>query len=170
MKIVGFTALDYARQQLAMNVKESGGENAGIPAERYSDGEAKAWCASFLRWCFERAGIPLPGKRHMIPAVHYMERMLREAGAGVTAPEVGCIVTFSRRMDSDASPRGHHCGIVDHVTFAPDAGGRLAIPTGIGTIEGNIADEIGRRNYKLGDKRIRGFFRWPVKRDCKDVA
>lgn len=142
------TPLEVARREVG--VRESG-SNGGVPAERYNDGEAKPWCAAFVRYCFESANLPLPGNRHRLPSVAYLEEQLELAGARIERPEAGAIITFATRVGSDAG-RGRHVGIVELV----GVGGLIR------TIEGNSGDRVARRAYTPKDPRISGFFRWPV--------
>lgn len=144
------TPIELARRELAAGVREATGQNDGVPAERYNDGEEKAWCAAFVRYCFEQCGTKLPGLRHELPAVKYMEAQLEAAGARVAEPEPGDIVTFRW---SDGS---RHVGLVEHV-FRPTK----TRPT-IQTIEGNAANAVRRRSYALGARSITGYFRWPL--------
>lgn len=144
--------LDVARRELAAGVREASGRNDGVPASRYNDGEAKPWCASFVRFCFEQAGARLPGVRAMLPSVAYMEEALARAGARIQRPEPGAIVTFTSRVGSDAG-RGRHVGLVEAVAASGE----------ITTIEGNSGDRVARRTYPPKDSRIVAFFRWPAK-------
>lgn len=145
--------LSFALGELAAGVAEATGANDGVPAERYNDGEQKPWCASFVRWCFEQARTPLPGRRALLPAVKYLEEQLRLRGARVDVPAAGDVVCFALRVGSDAGP-GRHVGIVETVTR--DARGLV-----ITTVEGNSGNRVARRSYRAKDPRITGFYRWP---------
>lgn len=145
------TPLEYAQRELAAGVREATGRNDGVPAERYNEGERKAWCAAFLRWCFERAGTPLPGRRHLLPSVAYLEGALLARGARVERAIPGAIVAFVGRGASDAGP-GRHVGIVE--SYDPEA-------DKITTIEGNTGNRVTRRTYAHDDPGISGFYVWP---------
>ena len=146
------TPLEHAISQLG--VREATGRNDGIPATRYNDGEAKPWCASFVRWCFEQAGAPLPGKRWLLPSVAHMERALQGAQAWASRelaePAPGDIIFFADRGGSDAGP-GRHVGIVERVQGAR-----------VHTIEGNLGDAVRRTSHALASRRITGYGRWPT--------
>ena len=144
--------IDIARRELAAGVREATGQNDGVPAERYNDGERKPWCASFVRYCFEEAGLRLPGNRHRLPSVAYMEEQLETAGARVAEPAPGAIITFRARVGSDAGP-GRHVGLVEAVDGLT-----------ITTIEGNSGNAVRRRTYRQwrSDPTIAGFFVWPL--------
>lgn len=146
------TPLDIARRELAEGVREATGKNDGVPATRYNGGELKPWCASFVRYCFEQSGLKLPGNRHLLPSVAYMEEQLVTAGARVSAPVPGAIITFRSRVGSDAGP-GRHVGLVEAVE-----------PFLLTTIEGNSGNAVRRRTYRQwrSDPTIAGFFVWPV--------
>lgn len=144
------TPLDYALRELAAGVREATGRNDGIPAQRYNHGEAKPWCAAFVAWCFREAGQPLPGQRHKLPSVDYMERQLRKFGAQVASPAPGDIVCFLWRMDSDTGP-GRHVGIVEAV--------RAPL---VATIEGNVRNRVMARTHEIAHRSITGFYRWPA--------
>jgi uncharacterized protein (TIGR02594 family) len=144
------TPLDYARRELAAGVREATGKNDGIPAQRYNFGECKPWCAAFVAWCFDQADQHLPGNIRRLASVDYMERQLEARGARVRDPEPGDVVTFARRLDSDAGP-GRHVGIVE------DVEGRTLI-----TIEGNVGDRVKRCRRPRHDPQISGFYRWPA--------
>src|SRR5688572_29521885 len=63
-----------------VGVFEATGKNDGVPADRYNHGEAKAWCAAFVAWCFEQAGTPLPANIYKLASVEYMDRTMKNAG------------------------------------------------------------------------------------------
>lgn len=146
--------IDIARRELEEGVSEATGHDDGVPAARYNDGEPKAWCAAFVRFCFEKAGSPLPGLRHMLPSVAYMERGLETMKARVAEPFPGAIITF--RWDNG----GRHVGLVEEVATigTPERG---PIRRVVRTIEGNTANAVRRRTYPIDSRVITGFFKWP---------
>lgn len=134
--------------------------NGGEPARLFNGGEAKAWCAAFLAEVFALAGIPLPGKRWMLPSVDYMERLLRDNGAWWPVaeleigklPRAGDLVFFDRRLDSDSARGGRHVGMV--ISYDPKRR-RLE------TVEGNVGNAVRRQFRSLTG--ITGFARWEGK-------
>lgn len=148
------TPLDYARSQLG--VREATGRNDGVPAERYNHGEAKAWCATFVAWCFAQAGCPLPGNQYRLASVQCMEDELRDVGLcwprETFLPDAGDIVFFDSRGQSDRGT-GRHVGIVELVTTRRSG-------STLWTIEGNSSNAVRRRQYNASDKYVTGYARW----------
>lgn len=141
--------LDIARGELG--VEESTGRNDGIPADRYAFGENVPWCAAFVAWCFREARTPLPGNRWHLRAVAYLASALAARGARVADPRAGDIIVFATRVESDAATWGSHVGIIEEVTVDK-----------LHTIEGNTSNAVRRRAYERADRRIVGYFRWPL--------
>lgn len=155
------TPLEHALTQLG--VTEATGNNDGVPAERYNNGEAKAWCAAFVAWCFAQAGTPLPGNQWKLPAVEYMEGNLRirdawwPAGLVLLAtkqPRPGDIVFYRWRLDSDPeadrSTPARHVELVE--AFDPTT-------VRLTTIGGNVRNAVRRNERSLTS--VTGFARWP---------
>jgi cell wall-associated NlpC family hydrolase len=145
-----------------IGVMEATGANDGVPAERYNDGEVKAWCAAFVRWVFEQAGIPLPGKRWLLPSVEYMQRILglhgcvipiKEFGRNCSNLRPGDIIFFNWRLDSDPGAGGRHVEILESYDLVK---GRLI------TIGGNVGNGVRRNVRSL--KGVTGAARWAGKK------
>jgi hypothetical protein len=141
--------LEIAETQIG--VRETSGQNDGEPSQRYMDGERLPWCAGFVRWCFESAGIPLPGNRWKIRAVTEMQAQLNLMGCGVAYDQVqpGDIVFFTR-ANTHAGSTGH-VGIVESVNHSRGV---------FSTIEGNLANAVGRATHYFKARDVAGFARW----------
>jgi len=89
-----------------------------------------AWCAIFVSWCFDQAGVPL-GKIDSVKGIHYCPSALnyfKKAGGQITTePQPGDIVFFDWEKD----------GKVDHVGIFLQA--RASAPGTFISIEGNTA-------------------------------
>lgn len=133
------SVLDAARSQLG--VREATGNNDGVPAQRYSNGQNVPWCANFVSWAFREAGHPLPGNQVAIGSCDTMAAELRRAGRlyrkGEQTPQPGDVIFFGTPGDLT------HVGIVERVE-----GGRVY------TIEGNSGNRVAERSYSLDDARI----------------
>lgn len=105
-----------------------------------------AWCAMFVSWCYDQAGIVLPKIGFSKPGFAGTQSGLayfKKAGKIVTKPQAGDIVFFDWNLD----------GRTDHVgLFVKDNGDKKTFTT----VEGNTAignDSNGgevmerRRNY-----------------------
>lgn len=138
-----------------VGVKEAGGLNDGEPFRRYAlKGEQPlAWCARFARWCFARAGVPLPGNPYEIAAVKRLHLELSARGAILppsAEPRRCDLILLTERGKSDAG-RGHHVGIVERVENGL-----------VHSIDGNWGDAVRRVTRNLDDASIWGYGRWPV--------
>lgn len=142
---VAGSVLDAARSQIG--VREATGNNDGVPAERYSNGQQEPWCANFVSWCFRQAGHPLPGNQEAIGSCDTMAAELRARGAlfqsGERTPQPGDVIFFGQPGDYT------HVGIVERVE-----GGKVY------TVEGNSGDRVTERSYDLGDPKIQAYGRW----------
>ncbi len=129
-----------------VGVREMKG-NTGLPFERYAlPGEQPlAWCARFVRYCWEGAGLALPGNRYENAAVRNMQKAFKGAGMFVHFPVVGAVVFYTTRKGSDVGV-GHHCGVVVAVD-----GDKIT------TVEGNFGDKVATRTYVLPNKTVAGF-------------
>lgn len=149
------TPLHAAQSQIG--VRESGGPNQGTPWERYAlPGEDPLpWCARFLRWCWESAGLRLPGNRYLIGRVETLQDALELRGGILRHPEdvrAGDLIFYKDRGRSDQHRGGRHVGIVETV-------GRLTLVT----IEGNWGDAVVRRpDVDRYGAAVWCFGRWPV--------
>ena len=141
--------LDVAQSQIG--VREDTGRNDGVPASRYADGRREPWCADYVIWVYETAGLSLPGDRRLLPWVQYLEDQMRQhaywAPSCDVYPETGDIIFFRARGKSDRG-RGRHCGIVEWCDNILEV---------VGTIEGNTRNCVARRQYPLSSRRITGY-------------
>ena len=79
LPVVAYKApLDVARSQVGV-VEDPRGSNRGVPFDRYAlPGEDPLpWCSRFMRWCWESAGLRLPGNRYLIGRVETLQEALR---------------------------------------------------------------------------------------------
>lgn len=145
----GLLVVSIAQSQLG--VVEDTGNNDGLPSVRYMRAKRTVpWCAYFVLWCYERAGLTIPGNWWKLGAVSYLEHQLRLCGQVVDRDQLdqvqpGAIILFANRGDSDTGP-GRHCGIV--------------VQAGLGqveTIEGNVLHGVRRRLYAADSSRVSGY-------------
>jgi hypothetical protein len=128
----GAAAVKIARGQ--SGVAESGGEDCGVPHERYvkhfgANLGPLPWCAFFVSWCFDKAGRRPPWRN---PGYVGSVREWAQANGHIVG----------RPGHGDMFGLGdHHMGLVAGAD--PDKGQ-------IYTIEGNYSDRVGARlmNYK----------------------
>ena len=154
-------AIDVAIKEIG--VKEATGKNDGIPAQRYSRGDALPWCASFLLYCFDFAdedlaiwdtgkgpGIGPKSDFWKLRSVEAMEEYMKERGCWFgwnITPRRNDVIFFATRGRSDAGA-GRHVGIVEQVKGA-----------WVYTIEGNVGNKVSRQKHKLSSNRITGYAR-----------
>ncbi len=105
------------------------------------------WCAMFVSWCAEQAGIPtsvIPKHASCDVGVNWFKNKGRWYNSpyhgGTYTPVMGDIIYFGVVGDSD------HVGIVHSVS-----GGRVY------TIEGNASDMCMAKNYDVGSSKILGY-------------
>lgn len=114
------TPIDIARRELG--VASIGGRFRGPPFERYAiEGEIPlAWCARFVRFCFEQAGRKLPGNRFLIPSVAQLRAALLASGQllePTVVPQANDIILLEGTAGNADGIQigGHHTGIVERV-------------------------------------------------------
>lgn len=146
------SVLNYARSQLG--VTELTGNNDGIPAERYMQGDKLPWCAGFVLWVFRQAGYQLPGNQFKDRAVLELETQLSLLACELESPVPGALIFF-RKGHSSAGPSGH-VGIIEDVKSAKGDEGFL-----ITTIEGNSSNRVKRGRYDSSNPFIKGYYLWP---------
>lgn len=145
-------ASDVALSQVG--VSESGGENCGIPAERYMRGDELAWCAGFALWCNANSD---DVKVARTDAEYYRMRLVQNFEDEMKArgwwlpptaePQEGDFVFCQTRGESDPG-KGRHMGIA------------TAFKDGyVETVEGNSGNRVAQRRYKHGDSYITGYGR-----------
>lgn len=91
-----------------------------------------AWCAIFVSWCAEQAGIPrsvIPKYQGCIDGVQQFKNLGRWKDASYV-PQAGDIIFF------DTPSNSHHTGIVVRCDG-----------TTVYTIEGNTSDQVAERSY-----------------------
>ena len=152
-----------------LGVREMTGRNDGIPARRYMRGDELAWCAGFVLYCFDKSDWPSlfddegDGQEDRDDTLRYyamrnvqqFEDEMRSRGAWFGDSLVdyvlpGDVIFYANRGRSDAGS-GRHVGIVVDVEFPA----RI-----IRTVEGNLSDEVKRRQVPAGSPQITGFARW----------
>jgi hypothetical protein len=137
--------LDIARHELGETEHPRGSNHT-----KYGTwwGAQDVWCAMFVSWCFDKAGLPL-GPRHGSGPTGFAltttgAQWFKDRDSWSSMPRAGVVVFFNmpgRRNGID------HVGIVESV----------AADGTIHTIEGNSSDAVRRRSYPRGDSRIVGY-------------
>lgn len=127
--------LEAAASQIG--VKETGDNNTPYGAWYPMNGQP--WCAMFVSWCANKAGIPT----NVIPKYSYCpngyDELLKCGGKKVTGAEgkPGDIAFFHN------GTRFSHTGIVEDVSNGE-----------IHTIEGNTSDMVARRSYATNASKV----------------
>ena len=97
--------IDIARGELARGVRETAGAAATPRILEYfgatrlrvpPEGDETPWCAAFVGWCLERAGVAGTGKANA--------RSYLDWGVPLMEARLGCVVVFSR---GDNKAQGH---------------------------------------------------------------
>jgi hypothetical protein len=136
----GAAALEVACGQLG--VAETGGENRGVPYERYvrffgAGLPPSPWCAFFVSWCFVQAGFEVPwANPGYVPSV---EEWAQAHGRLVEEPRRGDLFGLG----------GDHMGFV----LAPGGGASFT------TCEGNCRNRVLSRRLARDEPGI-WFARW----------
>lgn len=122
-------AVQLALGEARRGVREVGGNNDGPRVNEYQradglPGENYAWCASFVNWCFVKAGRPLDELKRSA-SVGFLEMYARDLGWLRPRPQPGDI--FCVKLGPDSWP--DHTGFV--VAVLPDGSLR--------TVEGNTS-------------------------------
>lgn len=131
-----------------LGVREATGENDGVPATRYMDGDRLPWCAAFVLFCLNQAGYKPPINRWLSRNVNFFESSMKDLGywmGPAVIPEAGDLFFMAGRDGSDSGP-GRHMGLVERVDLL---GGKLH------TIEGNYENRVARvvRTLQRADLR-----------------
>ena len=110
-----------------------------------------AWCASFVSWCANQAGISTDKLTKSAAANGIREGFIRSgnyekslAYGGSYIPSPGDVISFTGVGGNKNF--SHHVGIVESVVDGI-----------VHTIEGNSRDMVRRNKYKLGDPYIIGY-------------
>lgn len=122
-------AVRIALAEAKRGVREVG-SNRGPRVEMYQradglPGEGYAWCASFVNWCFLKAGRPLDELKRSA-SVGFLEQYAKQQGWMAAKPARGDVFVY-RAKDGDSWP--DHTGFVVNV----NADGSLR------TVEGNTS-------------------------------
>ncbi|MGL5616440.1 MAG: peptidoglycan-binding protein [Sarcina sp.] len=106
-----------------------------------------AWCAIFVSWCANQAGImgsSVPKFHWCADGVNWFKARGRYMVRGAGTPESGDVIFFYNSKEGF-----YHVGIVNYVS-----NGRVY------TIEGNTStDDVAERSYGLSETRIHGYGR-----------
>ena len=124
----GRNAVVKARSQLG--VRESGGEDAGVPHQRYvryfwPNSGPQPWCAFFVAWAFRETGSTIPwSSPGPVESVYNWARSNRRL---VSTPQAGDMFGLA----------GQHIGLI-----------KGASSSEIVTIEGNYGDAVAARRIR----------------------
>ncbi|NUS42315.1 MAG: CHAP domain-containing protein [Mycobacteriaceae bacterium] len=132
-------AINAAKHELALGVKEIGGEDH-VPGRPYNIDDA--WCASFATWTWKQAGINVPWRnKNYVPDVWSdAQRYGLDGGVGSARP--GDMIIF---------PGQHHIGLV-----VARSGSSVTV------IEGNSSDRVAQHTYDLRSKGFVGVVHPPA--------
>lgn len=110
-----------------------GGQNQG--------GSDKPWCAAFVSWVGNKAGVPesiIPKDAYTVTAY---ESLVKNGGKiSNSEAQPGDIIYFTNNGSASGI---YHTGIVEN-----NSGGK------IGTIEGNSSDMVARRSYDVNSSKV----------------
>ncbi|MBQ8382234.1 MAG: peptidoglycan-binding protein [Clostridia bacterium] len=131
-----------------VGVKENGRNN--VPYNTWYYGRevcdsagtgAYAWCAVFLSWCADQAGLSgaIPKENNVSDLMNYYRKQGRFYERGGRIPEMGDLIFFR-------TSAGRHVGLV----LATDR-------VRVATVEGNTSDAVRLRDYSLSDATIVGW-------------
>ena len=115
------------------------------------------WCALFVSWCGEQAGLRSAGKVPYFSFVGDGVHWFKAKGKWIKGSDVtssnydelirpGMLIFFDWLEDGKRDGHGDHVGIVTKV-----ANGRIY------TVEGNNDDMVAKSSYSIGSKNILGF-------------
>jgi len=136
-------------------VAESGGEDNGTPRWRYADGRREPWCADYVSFAFEKAGMPFEGGKgvveNRIPWTVNMIRWLEkdphsqvytidEVRDGKYRPQPGDLAFYKKRRNNNR---------VNHVEGIVDVNGRTLEVSG-----GNVSDRVTEHPVRLSDPTL----------------
>ena len=111
-----------------------------------NDGESSAWCAYFVWWCMQSAGVPNSIFPRGYARADYLaekfENMGRYKSRGNYTPVSGDVIFFDNNYNNSAD----HVGIVEYTS-----GGVVY------TIEGNSSDKVAKRHYDLNQANVLGY-------------
>lgn len=148
--------VELAKSQVG--VAESGGEDRGVPQERYSEGQVEPWCNNFYSWLREKAGIPYQGNPEdgvlngwRVPWTVNSLELARNSGKAFTKQQV---------LDGEYTPKPgdaiyydfntnqypvNHIGMIESY----DSGSGV-----IKTVEGNVSDKVVQKEVNISNGKI----------------
>ncbi len=145
LNISGFSEVNYVERLLTIAEKEIGyveGPNNDTKYGKWYNLNYEPWCAMFVSWCCNQAGIStdiVPRYASVRLGYEWFEKKNQIGLAGSYTPKAGDIIFF---LNNGAS----HTGIV------------IACENGIVyTIEGNTSDRVAKRQYSLSKDTIKGY-------------
>ncbi|NKY30432.1 CHAP domain-containing protein [Nocardia gamkensis] len=143
-----------AREQLALGVSESGGNN--VPMFRGPDGKLykapyninDAWCAAFSTWTWDQAGYNVDWtNKNYVPSIWNDAKHMGLA-SNISNAQKGDMIIFD--WEGDGTP--DHVGIVESVDPRT---GRIT------TIEGNSSDQLKSNSYSMNAGSLVGVVKPP---------
>lgn len=124
-------------------------ENGNIGGEKYwrwyGFTSYQEWCACFVSWCGEQAGLIESGTMPRFSLCSDGMTWFRERGkwqAGGSAPTAGTLIFFDWNGD----------GVPDHVGIVEKNEAGV-----IHTVEGNCGNQVACNSYNIGDEQILGY-------------
>ena len=156
--------LDVMLSQLG--VREATGNNDGVPAERYADGDEVMWCAAIVLWCntySQDAKIARDTKeRYTLRSVTALEAAMKERGwwlpptTYTDAIKPNDLVLQAWTTSDAGAPggkriTGRQVAIVESVEGAA-----------LHCIGGNVDNQVKRVVRRWGSSTITGYVRIPI--------
>ena len=146
IKVTGERKRDYVPILLKIALAEEGYEewtgNNDTKYGEWNNCNYEQWCATFVSWCLNNAGVPVEIAIRSI-AVRIFEQTYRQSGQfglkGEYQPQPGDLIIFS-------SAGASHIGIVVR-----------SDENNVYTIEGNTSNMVAQRTYSLYDETITGY-------------
>ncbi|HQM07359.1 MAG TPA: Ig-like domain-containing protein [Bacilli bacterium] len=149
LTIYGEPNVDYVSRLIAIATEELGyveGPNNDTKYGAWYNLNYEAWCAMFVSWCCNEAGIStkiVPRYCGCTAGMAWFVNEGRFGARGEYTPKPGDIVFY---RDKDKTTGSTHTGIV------------IAVDNNrVYTIEGNTSDMVAKRNYALTNSYIVGY-------------
>ena len=135
--------INVAKEELKKGFKETNSNNITPYGEWYGMNGA-AWCAMFVSWCADQAGILntiVPRYAYCPTGVSlYKEKNRYKLNSSDYNPKAGDVIMFQTN------------GTIDHTGIVIDNSNNI-----ITTIEGNASDTVSQRTYNKDSARIHGY-------------
>ena len=135
--------INVAKEELKKGFKETNSNNITPYGEWYGMNGA-AWCAMFVSWCADQAGILntiVPRYAYCPTGVSlYKEKNRYKLNSSDYNPKAGDVIMFQTN------------GTIDHTGIVIDNSNNI-----ITTIEGNASDTVAQRTYNKDSARIHGY-------------